>query len=145
MIKVAGVMFDNDAVDGGRNRQDILKEIMEAASAPGEVKILVKTEYMRRKDGSYGIRLKDYVTGQVIGWMHSDTANSIVESGRRPDYYLGYVDYHGYYHVKLDDVPADDEQRIVAEYDAIKANSGTGVKSNLERIIENAEENRRVV
>jgi hypothetical protein len=144
MIKVAGVMFNNDAIDGGRNRQDILKEIMEAAS-PNVAEILVKTEYMRRKDGSYGIRLKDYVTGQVIGWMHSDTANFIVESGERPAYYLGVVDYHGYYHVKLDDIPANELQTTIAKYDAIKLQGGNGVKSNLERIIENAEEGRCAV
>lgn len=138
MIQVAGVMFNNDAIDGGRNRQDILKEIMDAAAAPGEVQILVKTEYLRRKDGSYGIRLKDYVTDEVLGWIHKETADAIIQSGNKPDFYLGYVDYHGCYHVKLDDIPFSDIPAIVTEYDEKKENYNG--KSRLDRIIEGAGE-----
>lgn len=113
MIRVAGVQFNNDAVDGGRNRQDILSEIYKGETT----EILVDAEYIQRKDKSYAIRLRDHVTEQVIGWMHTDTANTIVEGGRRPKYYIGYVDYHGSYHVKLDDVPDDKLDGMLKEYD----------------------------
>lgn len=137
MIQVAGVMFNNDAIDGGRNRQEILKEILDAAAAP-TAQILVKTEYLRRKEGGYGIRLKDFVTDEVIGWVHKDTADAIIQSGNKPDFYLGYVDYHGCYHVKLDDIPFDEIPAIVTEYEERKENYEG--KSRLERIIESAGE-----
>lgn len=137
MIQVAGVMFDNDPIDGGRNRQDILKEIMDAAGVQ-DVQILVKTEYLRRKEGGFGIRLKDYVTDEVIGWIHKDTADAIIQSGNKPDFYLGHVDYHGCYHVKLENIPFHDIPTIVTEYEEKKENYEG--KSRLERIIESADE-----
>lgn len=103
MIKVAGVTFDNDPIDGGRNRQDILKELFDA-SDDEVVEILVDALYIRRRDATFGIKLVEHNTKQVIGWMHSKTADNIVLSGKKPKQYKGFISYHGSYHVKLDNL-----------------------------------------
>lgn len=106
MIKVAGVKYNNDPIDGGRDRQEILKELYEAGNSD-YVEIIVEAAYIKRKDGTYGIKLMEHKTKEVIGWMHTETANKIVLSGNCPKYYIGYVSYHGSYHVKLDNIPKE--------------------------------------
>ena len=100
MIKVAGVMFRNDAMDGGRNRQDILKELYDK----NKKEFVVDVEYRERKDDTFGMKLREHDSQEVIGWVHTETANAIIASGKRPEKYIGYLDYHGHYHVKLDDI-----------------------------------------
>jgi hypothetical protein len=135
MIRVAGTQFNNDIADGGRNRQDILKEIYERNS---DKEFLVKTEYLKRKDGGEGIRLKDFLTNEVIGWIHSFTADAIVASGKRPEFYIGHVGYHGCYHVKLDDIPARNLQDVLEKCE--KEKNAYGGKNMLHRIIKEHDE-----
>ena len=45
--KVVGVMYANDKRYGGRNRQDILKEIFEQRGAD----VVLRAHYMERKNG----------------------------------------------------------------------------------------------
>lgn len=63
-IRLAGVTFSNDPEDGGRNRQDLIKEI---ASRQGAI-INVSLDACSW-EGEYGIKVKDKKTKTVIGWI----------------------------------------------------------------------------
>ena len=104
MIKVAGVQFTNDIIDGGRNRQEILKELYDN----GQEMIEIKLDHITRKDGSIALKVREAKSNEVIGWIHTETANALVASGNELNY-VGFIGYHGTYHVKLDDVRMPEE------------------------------------
>lgn len=94
MIKVIGVKADNDESNGGRNRQDILKEFVDN----GKDKILVDAEYDKADDT---IKLREHETNQVIGVMCRKTTNRILVSKNNKEQYIGYIAYKGCYCVRL--------------------------------------------
>ena len=103
MIKVAGVKYENTIEDGGENRQEILKRFLES----GQDIITVDLCYMARNDGTFGIKLKEHETKEVIGWMHSETADNMTK--KNLGCMTGFIGYHGSYHVKLDDIKKPDD------------------------------------
>lgn len=109
MIKVAGVKYDNDIADGGENRQDILKSFMDE----GRSIITVELIYYPKNNGLFGVKLREKESGKIIGWMHTETADSVSKTGIT--HMTGFIGYHGSYHVKLDDVkkPNDDDYNLV--------------------------------
>lgn len=64
LTKVAGVTYNNEIADGGKNRQEILGGFLRA----GKTKILVDLQY-----GTYygkpAIKLREHDTQQVIGFI----------------------------------------------------------------------------
>lgn len=107
MIKVAGVQFTNDVIDGGKNRQEILKELYDN----GQEMIAIKLDHITRKDGSVALKVREASTNEVIGWIHTETANALISSGNELNY-VGFIGYHGTYHVKLDDMRMPEELDI---------------------------------
>ena len=103
MIKVAGVQFTNDIIDGGRNRQEVLEELYKG----GKEIIAIKLDHITRKDGSIALKVREATTNEVIGWIHTETANALIATGKELNY-VGFIGYHGTYHVKLDDVRMPD-------------------------------------
>ena len=96
--KVVGVMYANKAKYGGRNRQDILKEIYEKRGSD----FIVGAYYMERKNGEgEAVCLYDMKTKQIIGWLSSDVSREITKRNHAK-YYLGHIDYHGCYHVVVE-------------------------------------------
>lgn len=95
--KVVGVMYDNEKRYGGRNRQDILKEILETRGA----EVVLGAHYMERKNGQgEAVCLYDVQTNQIVGWLSTKDSTGITKRNHAK-YYLGHIDYHGCYHVTV--------------------------------------------
>ena len=94
MIKVIGVRTTNEKAEGGRNRQDILKEFFDA----GNKKIIVNAEYDKLNNE---IRIRSAKTNELLGSMCRKTTNSMMKKEDNPKQYVGIIDYHGYYYLKL--------------------------------------------
>lgn len=63
-IKLAGVTFENETKDGGKNRQELIKDIV---SKQGDI-INVSLEACAW-EGEYAIKVKDKKSRAVIGWI----------------------------------------------------------------------------
>ena len=100
--KVVGVMFENEKRYGGRNRQDILKEIYEERGS----EIILGAHYMERKNGEgEAVCLYDIDTKQIVGWISKEDSVSITRRNHAM-YYLGHIAYHGCYHVTVESISA---------------------------------------
>lgn len=98
--KVVGVMYANDKRYGGRNRQDILKEIFEQRGAD----VVLGAHYMERKNGEgEAVCLYDLKTNQIIGWLSTEDSRNINKKNHAK-YYLGHINYHGCYHVTVESI-----------------------------------------
>lgn len=96
--KVVGVMYANDKRYGGRNRQDILKEIYEK-NGPD---VILGAHNIERKSGDgEAVCLYDMNTNQIIGWLESDLTRDLTKRNHAK-YYLGHIEYHGCYHVTVE-------------------------------------------
>ena len=68
-MKAAGVTFHNEPKDGGRNRQDILRELMQKT---GTIRLWLRPRKFRNPDtGTWEdcIKLVEKTTGQTIGFI----------------------------------------------------------------------------
>lgn len=110
---VAGVTFNNNATDGGRNRQDVLKEL---ATTRGTIITvdLKKTTYHNDEtnEDESAIKCVEHATKQVIGWI--PRANIAAMSHSQMTGFIGH-NKHGYY-VALDNQQAPSQ----AQYHAVK-------------------------
>jgi hypothetical protein len=98
--KVVGVMFNNRNRDGGRNRQDILKEIFEQRGAD----VLLGAHYMERTNGEgEAVCLYDVETKQIIGWLSTEDSK-VINKRNHAKFYLGHIAYHGCYHVTVESI-----------------------------------------
>lgn len=98
--KVVGVMYANEKRYGGRNRQDILKEIFEQRGAD----VVLGAHYMERKNGEgEAVCLYDVETNQIIGWLSTEDSKAINKKNHAK-FYLGHIDYHGCYHVTVESI-----------------------------------------
>lgn len=98
--KVVGVMYANDKKYGGRNRQDILKEIYENRGS----EFILGAHYMERKNGEgEAVCLYDIETNQIVGWLSTEDSREINKKNHAK-YYLGHIDYHGCYHVVVESI-----------------------------------------
>lgn len=98
--KVVGVMYANEKRYGGRNRQDILKEIFEQRGAD----VVLGAHYMERKNGEgEAVCLYDVETNQIIGWLSTEDSK-VINKKNHAKFYLGHIDYHGCYHVMVESI-----------------------------------------
>ena len=99
--RVVGVMYNNEKRYGGRNRQDILKEIYETRA---DKPLLLGAHYMERKSGEgEAVCLYDLETNQIIGWLSTEDSK-VITKRNHAKYYLGHIDYHGCYHVTVESI-----------------------------------------
>lgn len=107
-LKVVGVMYNNEKRYGGRNRQDILKELLETKGAD----IILGAHYMERKNcEGEAVCLYDLDTKQIIGWLSTEDSRDITKRNHAK-YYLGHIDYHGCYHVTVDSISEKKMQEL---------------------------------
>jgi hypothetical protein len=99
--KIVGVMFNNQKKNGvARNRQDIIKEIMDNRGT----EVLLGAHYIERKSGEgEAVCLYDLESNQVIGWLSAEDSRGITKRNH-PKYYLGHIAYHGCYHVTVESI-----------------------------------------
>ena len=64
MVKLVGTTFKNDMEDGGRHRQEILKEMFKA----GRRIVTVNLIYTTFND-KFAIKVQDALTKEIIGWI----------------------------------------------------------------------------
>ena len=96
--KVVGVMYNNEKRYGGRNRQDIIKEIYENRGD----EVILGAHYMERKNGEgEAVCLYDLKTNQIVGWLGKEVSATITKRNH-PKYYLGKIGYHGVYHINVE-------------------------------------------
>lgn len=99
MTKVAGVTFANDEKDGGRSRQEILKEL---ATSKGSIITvnLYRTNWLNPKTGKYehAIKCVEHDSKEVIGWIPKTDIDKIKE--KQMTGFIGFV--KGTYNVALD-------------------------------------------
>lgn len=93
VTRIAGVTFNNEAEDGGVNRQKILNALANSGRQIITVD-LKRTQY----NGELAIKCIEHTTRQVIGWIPKSDIDKITHSQM-----TGFIDYgkHGY-SVRLD-------------------------------------------
>lgn len=64
LIKVVGVTFNNDKIDGGESRQQILHDLRKSGRRIISVD-LIYTEY----DGEPAIKVREKSTKKIVGWI----------------------------------------------------------------------------
>lgn len=72
LSRLAGVTFKNDPQDGGRSRQDILKDFVDCGRHILTVD-LIYTEY----NNEFAIKVKDHTTKQVLGYIPKSDLDKI--------------------------------------------------------------------
>lgn len=106
-VKVVGVMYNNEKKYGGRNRQDILKELLESGRP-----VILGAHYMERKNGEgEAVCLYDIETNQIIGWISTKDSKSINKKNHAK-YYLAHIDYHGCYHCTAEAISEKKAQEL---------------------------------
>lgn len=108
--KVVGVMYENDKKYGGRNRQDILKEIYETRGQ----KLVLGAHNIKRKDGGEAVLLYDIKSNQIIGWLERGKTTDLT-TRNHANYYLGEISYHGCYHVSVISISEREANERLAE------------------------------
>jgi len=95
--KVAGVTFNNEKEDGGRSRQEILKELIDLNRHIITVN-LVYTEY----EGEFAIKVNEKSTGQTIGYIPKKDLDRVKNSKTKQ--MTGFIRNYGQFCVQLDSV-----------------------------------------
>lgn len=91
--KVAGVTFDNEIEDGGRNRQSILKDLYECGRHVLTVD-LVRSTY----NGNPSIKVIDHLTREMLGYIPKEMISNVTDNQM-----TGFIMfYNECYYVQLD-------------------------------------------
>ena len=93
--KLAGVTFNNDPDDGGRNRQEILAELYNG----GRQIFTADLIYTKYKD-EFAVKVRDHLTKQILGWIPKSDLEMFKDKKTRQ--LTGFIRWHGGYHVQLD-------------------------------------------
>lgn len=109
-VKVVGVMFDNEVRYGGRNRQDIIKELMETQGT----EVVLGAHYMERVNGQgEAVCLYEVKTNQIVGWI-STKDSAEINKKNHAKYYRGTISYHGCYHIMAESISEKKAKEMLA-------------------------------
>lgn len=110
-IKVVGVTFNNDAVDGGESRQEILRALRKSNRRIVDLD-LIYTEF----NGEPAIKVRERSTKKIIGWMPKDAVAEIMADKIKRT--IGFITkYEGTEYIKI----AKPEFPTNVEYHRMKA------------------------
>ena len=71
--KIVGVTFDNDAIDGGENRQTILKSFLK-----NNIHIISLDLIYTTYNGEKAIKVREKTTKQIVGWIPRSKVDDIM-------------------------------------------------------------------
>lgn len=99
LTRLAGVKFNNDPEDGGRSRQDILREMVETNRSIFTADLV----YTRRKE-QFVIKVRDHATKQIIGWIPKE--DLVKFKDKKIKQLTGFIKWYGLYCVSFEEQQA---------------------------------------
>ena len=81
---MVGVTFNNDTIDGGESRQEILRALRKSNRRIVDLDLIYTTF-----DGEPAIKVRERSTKKIIGWMPKDKVAEIMES--RIKHTIGFI------------------------------------------------------
>lgn len=93
-MKLAGVTFNNEEIDGGRSRQEILRELV-GMNRQIFTADLIYTKY----NGDFAIKVREHATKQIVGWIPKVELEKFAD--RSVKQMTGFISNYGSYSVEL--------------------------------------------